>query len=86
MSKREIDLMNASYTTEEAKQQFAAGRWAAKESIVKASSKKIIFSDIEILAGLCGKPTIYINGEKTEDILVSISHEDEHSIAVAIIK
>jgi phosphopantetheinyl transferase (holo-ACP synthase) len=26
MSKREIDLMNASYTTEEAKQQFAAGR------------------------------------------------------------
>lgn len=62
--------------------EFLSGRFAAKEAIMKClpNTKEIKFTDIEILNDENGKP--YSNVEGIEDI--SISHEKEYTIAVAL--
>ena len=64
--------------------EFLAGRFAAKEAIMKClpDIKKYSFTDIEVLNDDNGKP--YTNIEGIEDI--SISHEKEYTIAVALYK
>lgn len=64
------------------KVEFLAGRFAAKEAIMKAlpNIKELKFTDIEVLNYEDGKP--YCNIEGIEDI--SISHEKEYTIAVAL--
>ncbi len=64
---------------------FISGRWAAKESIVKASNKEIMYSQISILKEETGKPVVYIDGEKRNDILVSISHEKDYTLAFSVL-
>ncbi len=64
---------------------FISGRWAAKESIIKASNKKITFSQISILKSESGQPVVYIDGEYKENIKVSISHEKDYTVAFSII-
>jgi holo-[acyl-carrier protein] synthase len=66
--------------------QHYAGRWAAKEAILKAMgtgwAKGIQWTDIEIINQMGGKPIVRIGGEAKviceskgiSDILVSISH------------
>ena len=62
--------------------EFLSGRFAAKEAIMKClpNTKEILLTDIEILNDENGKP--YCNIEGIEDI--SISHEKEYTIAVAL--
>lgn len=62
--------------------EFLAGRFAAKEAIMKClpNIEKYTFTDIEILNDEKGKP--YCNIDDIEDI--SISHEKEYTIAVAL--
>ena len=62
--------------------EFLAGRFAAKEAIMKClpNIEKYTFTDIEILNDEKGKP--YCNIDGIEDI--SISHEKEYTIAVAL--
>lgn len=62
--------------------EFLAGRFAAKEAIMKClpNTKELMFTDIEVLDDDQGKP--YTNIEGIEDI--SISHEKEYTIAVAL--
>lgn len=62
--------------------EFLSGRFAAKEAIMKClpNTKEIKFTDIEILNKEDGKP--YCNIKEIEDI--SISHEKEYTIAVAL--
>lgn len=64
------------------KVEFLSGRFAAKEAIMKClpNTKELKFTDIEILNDESGKP--YCNIEDIEDI--SISHEKEYTIAVAL--
>ena len=64
------------------KVEFLSGRFAAKEAIMKclSNTKELKFTDIEILNDESGKP--YCNIEDIEDI--SISHEKEYTIAVAL--
>ena len=66
------------------KVEFLSGRFAAKEAIMKCldNTKELKFTDIEILNDESGKP--YCNIEDIEDI--SISHEKEYTIAVALKK
>ena len=66
--------------------QHYAGRWAAKEAILKAMgtgwAKGIQWTDIEIVNQMGGKPFVKINGQAKviceargiEEILISISH------------
>jgi holo-[acyl-carrier protein] synthase len=69
--------------------QFLAGRFAAKEAIAKALGTGIgasySFGDIEILRGERGEPIVYLKGQRAESIKVSISHEKEYAVAVALI-
>ncbi|SHK51791.1 holo-ACP synthase [Thermocrinis minervae] len=68
-----------------------SARWACKEAVIKAVYQKtgllLRFSEIEVL-GNRGKPaTVRLLREelKSLKLLVSISHEREYSVAVAII-
>lgn len=66
--------------------QHYAGRWAAKEAILKAIgtgwSKGIKWTDIEVLNHMGGKPFVRLGGEAVgvcadrgiDDILITISH------------
>ena len=67
-----------------------AGRFAAKEAIYKSVSGSSIkvdsWLDIEIINKdkKLSKPFVRIKGESNENIDVSISHESEYAIAMAI--
>ena len=71
---------------------YIAGRFTAKEAIVKALGTgfgEIGFHDIEVLADAKGKPNVYFSDalrkkiEKSQ-IMVSISHCKNYATAVAI--
>lgn len=78
------------------KEQHYAGRWAAKEAVMKALGtgfiKGIGWKEIEIINLPSGKPTIVISGGVElhagemgiEEILITISHSREFATATAI--
>ncbi len=80
----EISILNK-INDEEGKLDFISGRWAAKESIIKASNKEITFKEISILKSEGGAPIVFINGKERKEIMVSISHEVEYAVAFSII-
>ncbi|HAD58591.1 MAG TPA: holo-[acyl-carrier-protein] synthase [Planctomycetaceae bacterium] len=73
-----------------------AGRWAAKEAVVKVLGtgfvKGITFHDVEVLPEPSGRPVVTLSGEAKDiadnmgitQILVTISHADEYATATAI--
>ncbi len=63
---------------------FLFGRFAAKEAIMKAlpHTKEYHFLDFEILVSEDGSPIVTDH----ENIKVSISHEKEYTIAVALVQ
>jgi len=74
--------------------EFLAGRFAAKEAIIKAmGEKKIAFNEITILNNSKGKPYL-ANKEfleekyltKIESFHISISHEKEFATAFVIVE
>ncbi|MGB9694789.1 MAG: holo-ACP synthase [Caldisericaceae bacterium] len=60
--------------------QTLAGKFAAKESVIKLSGKFIPFQKIEILNNDKGIPCVVGN----DNIMISISHEREFAVAVAV--
>ena len=72
------------------KYQHYAARFAAKEAVLKAISKKledkyqINWKDIEVINGKQGRPSVYINGEEKVNIDISISHCKEYAIATVV--
>lgn len=84
LSKSEIDFYNK-IVNQESKVEFLSGRWAAKESIIKALDKKVSARNIEIINLASGKPVVKINGKFIEDIEISISHERNYSIAFCVL-
>ena len=65
--------------------QYLAGRFAAKEAIIKAICpyENPHMLEINIYNDLNGKPIVKY---KNYEIMISISHEDNYAIAFAIIK
>jgi len=73
-----------------------AGRWAAKEAILKAlgtgGSRGVSWTDIEVRNGIQGQPRVLVCGEAKEaalrrgigDILISISHCRTYATAYAL--
>lgn len=86
LSDNEIAL----YIKKGKKAEFVSGRFAAKEAVSKALGTGIgrgySFTDIEILSDDLGKPCVYLQSKRAENIEVSISHSRENAIAVCIIK
>jgi len=62
-----------------------AGKFCAKEAVIKSLNKKIEMKSIEILNNRNGQPEVYINGKKEKKIKCSISHSNTYAIAIAII-
>ncbi len=62
--------------------EYLAGRFAAKEALVKANPKKSLLSDYEILS-VDGIPTVTVEGYRAH---VSISHEKHMAMAIAILE
>jgi holo-[acyl-carrier protein] synthase len=89
---REIEYCSA----RKAATQHYAGRWAAKEAVLKALgtgwSRGIHWRDIEIRNDAAGKPTVALAGGTREicerlgigSMLISISHCRTHATALAV--
>lgn len=75
--------------------QHWAGRWAAKEAVLKALgtgwSEGIAWTDVEVRTSPEGKPSIRLSGGAKKyadslgitDVLISISHCDTYAVAFA---
>jgi len=83
--------------TIELQSKYLASRWSYKEALVKATgNKKIIFSKVYLKKNEQGKPFIAFENDYVEEhkdindisnkTHVSISHEDDTSIAIVIIE
>jgi holo-[acyl-carrier protein] synthase len=105
MIERHGDLfINRVYTPEEIKYcrsrkqstQHYAGRWAAKEAVLKALGtgwrRGIGWRDVEVVSSNQGQPAIHLRGGAREaarkagvgDVLISISHCRSHATAYAM--
>ena len=62
--------------------QFLAGRFAAKEALLKAMPQPIGLKEITI-DSTCGTPKVSIEGYR---ISLSISHEKDYATSVAIVE
>jgi holo-[acyl-carrier protein] synthase len=67
-----------------------AGRFCAKEAIMKALGKRVPWKDIEILNEEDGRPIVNLYGKAKEiagerKIIISISHSRTHAVAVALL-
>lgn len=66
--------------------QHFAVRFATKEAVWKAlNDTSIALRDIGVRNQPSGKPDVFINGKRRSDIDVSLSHTDDHAVAVAIL-
>lgn len=65
------------------KEESLAGRFAAKEAFMKASGRRLVFTDIEVLSE-SGKPYIMYHGVRYDN--VSISHERSYAVSVVMLK
>jgi holo-[acyl-carrier protein] synthase len=67
-----------------------AGRWAAKEAVIKAVGISLVMKNIEILNDPLGQPHVKIHDPafdgKRLRIYVSITHEKTHAAAVAVVE
>ena len=62
-----------------------AGKFCAKESVIKALGKKMSFQEIEIINNQEGKPRVYIKGKLNKNINCTISHSGGYAIAHVVI-
>jgi len=70
------------------KEEFIAGRFAAKEALVKASGIALAFNTITILNDTNGKPYIVKLPDeiKNKKVHISISHDSDYAAAFVIIE
>lgn len=73
-----------------------AGRWAAKEAVVKVLGtgfvQGITFHDVEVVSLHTGQPTVKLSGEAERiatkrgitEVMITISHAREYATATAI--
>lgn len=72
------------------KYEHLAGRFAAKEAVIKATGRKLPWNSIEILSEKNGKPSVRfsLDGQTTTpsevNMFVSITHQEDFALAVAI--
>ena len=83
LNEDELNILDS--LSEDSKLNFISGRWSGKEAIIKAFDKKISFSQISILKYKSGKSKILIDGIERKDVLLSISHEKNYTVAFSII-
>ena len=85
LSEKEIAIFKK-ITLEKRKLEYIASRFDTKEALYKAINNNIPYNKISVLNNETGKPYIECEELKNENINVSLSHEDEYSIAIIIIE
>lgn len=75
LTQKELEI----FESKSNKLEYLASRFAAKEAVIKATNKKYSFKEIEITNNEFGQPICNIL-----EIMISISHEKNYSIAYAI--
>lgn len=81
LSKKEYEIyINKNLKANE----YLAGRFAAKEAIVKAYKKSFIYKEISVLNDEAGAP--YVEMKSNDIIHISISHTKSQVIAYIIIE
>jgi len=84
----------ALYKERNDKAQFLAGRFAAKEAVIKTLGAlldtRVHLNDVEVLSDLYGKPYVHLSDDVREKLLdkeikVSITHERRLAAAVAVL-
>lgn len=63
-----------------------AGKFCAKEAVLKAVSNKLAMKEIEILNSPSGKPCVFIHGKQQDHISCSISHTEEYAVAFVVVE
>jgi holo-[acyl-carrier protein] synthase len=65
-----------------------AGRFAAKEAVIKALDKPegLKLKDIEIINNQNGSPIVLIYGVKDKKIKITLSHEKNYTVAFVILE
>jgi holo-[acyl-carrier protein] synthase len=88
LSDEEITAFD-SLKLEKRKIEYLCSRFAAKEAVFKALSQtgiKVLIREIVILSDELGRPIVKKPVYKDKQILVSISHEIDYSIAYAVVE
>lgn len=92
LSEEELKIY-LSFSNQNRKKEFAAGRFAAKESLFKAFNVPLDFKKIEVLKNEKGEPFLSENTIKylksivgDFNVKLSISHEKEYAIAFVIVE
>ncbi|KAA0258186.1 holo-[acyl-carrier-protein] synthase [Deferribacter autotrophicus] len=85
LTDNEIKLFNQ--FNKNRKIEFLAGRFAAKESVIKSLNKQIVsFRDIEILRSDTGKPVVKVRDKVLDNLELSISHTKNYAMAISLLK
>jgi holo-[acyl-carrier protein] synthase len=79
-------LLTPAETAEAKGPAWVAGRWAAKEAVMKALGRPVPFLEIEILRGAKGAPSALVASRPDQVIHVSISHDQGMAVAVAVVE
>ena len=85
LSSKELEFYS-NIKLEKRKLEYLGSRFACKEALFKATNISFNFNQVSVLNSDCGKPYIVCNFLSDVNIEVSISHEEEYSIAIVIIK
>jgi len=82
----EINYCNSKNFENNKYESFAA-RFAAKEAVIKAlDNKSLEMKNISVVKSETGKPVVFINGSKAENISLSLSHCKDYAVAFVIIE
>ncbi len=81
-SKREIDYCMGKSNPA----MHFAGKFTAKEAIIKAFPAPLNIQQIEIINGEGGMPRVYIDGNLDERVKCSISHTTDYAVSSAIVQ
>lgn len=68
-----------------------AGRFAAKEAVIKAVGIKLPWKSIEVLSGSYGRPFALVDdgaekGISKENLHISITHSEDCALAIAVLE
>ena len=85
LSSKEI-LVYSQIKLEKRKLEYLGSRFACKEALFKATNKNFNLNEVSILNYENGKPYIECSFLDCDKVEVSLSHEEEFSIAMVLIK
>ena len=89
----EIDHFHSLSDNKQRQTQYLATLWAVKEATVKATGKRLLFPDIQYTKNEISAPVIVLHNESLEwfnrtykSIMVTVSHDDGHTIAFVLVQ